>query len=135
MGRSSLTPVKDNKEKQIEIRLLTNIKAFFQYKEIDVSDVIDAMKASKRKDDPKAYWQMYYLIFTAFFIDHGQNELLTNYFTNNLPQNILNFKHALDIVQSILQKSVITMEEVEVVQEDIVEDSYNPFDHETEEVA
>ena len=102
MGRSSLTPVKDNKEKQIEIRLLTNIKAFFQSKEIDVSDVIDAMKASKRKEDPKAYWQLYYLIFTAFFLDHGQNELLTNYFTINLPQHILNFKHALDIVQSIL---------------------------------
>jgi hypothetical protein len=50
---------------------MSNIKAFFREKEIDVSDVIEAMKASKRRDDPKAYWQMYYLIFTAFFIDHG----------------------------------------------------------------
>ena len=71
MGRSSLTPSKDKKELQIEIRLLSNLKAFFRDKEIDVSDVIDAMKASKRKEDPKAYWQLYYLIFTAFFIDHG----------------------------------------------------------------
>ena len=98
MGRSSLTPVKDNKELQIELRLLSNIKSFFREKEIDVGDVIESIKSAKRKDDPKAYWQLYYLVFSAFFIDHSQNELLINYFTITLPQNMLNFKHALDIV-------------------------------------
>jgi len=71
MGRLSLTPTKEKKDLQIEIRLFSDIKAFYRDKEIDVSDVIDAIKASKRKEDPKAYWQLYYLIFTAFFIDHG----------------------------------------------------------------
>lgn len=110
-GRKSMTPVKENKEHQIELKLLSNIKAFFREKEVDVGDVIEAIKASKRNDDPKAYWQIYYLVFLAFFIDHSQNEFMQQYFTFTLPKNILNFKHALDIVQSILQKSVITMEE------------------------
>ncbi len=71
-----MTPVKENKEHQLELKLLSNIKAFFKEKEVDVGDVIEAIKASKRNDDPKAYWQIYYLVFLAFFIDHSQNEFM-----------------------------------------------------------
>lgn len=80
-GRSSLTPAKDNKELQVELKLLTNIKHFFKEKEVDVADVIEMIRVSKRNDDPKAYWQLYYLVFLAFFLDHSQNDYLREYFT------------------------------------------------------
>ena len=49
----------------------SDLKSFFRDKEIDVSEVIEAIKVSKRKDDPKAYWQLYYLVFSAFYIEHS----------------------------------------------------------------
>lgn len=59
----------------------------------------------------KAYWQLYQVVFAGFFLEHSQNEFLTNYFTLELQMNIVHFKCALDIVQSILAKSTITKEE------------------------
>ena len=50
-------------------------------------------------------------MFSAFYIDHSQNEFLQHYFVNELPSCIKDLKHALDIVQHLLSKSDITEQE------------------------
>jgi hypothetical protein len=55
-GRSSLTPNKDGKDLHLELRIFSNLKAFYRDKDIDIQDVMDLVKSAKRNDDPKAYW-------------------------------------------------------------------------------
>jgi len=50
---------------------MSDLKAFFSEKEINITNIVDCIKQAKRNDDPKAYWQLYYLVFLAFFIDHS----------------------------------------------------------------
>lgn len=71
--------------KHSELQLFSNLKAYFREKDIDISDVMDVIRASKRNEDPVAYWQLYFLVFSAFFIDHSQNDFLNNYFIVDLP--------------------------------------------------
>ena len=78
--------------------------------------MIETIKAEKRmsgrsnRSNEKSvgsYWELIKLIFTAFYLDHSQNTFLTNFFTSTLRQNISNFKVALDIIQTILNKCEI----------------------------
>lgn len=86
---------------------------------------MDHAKQCKRNDDPKAYWQLYFVIFTAFFVDHSQNEFLQQYFNFELKAHISNLKHALDIVQSLLQKSQITEQVFEIAHDDVQHLEFN----------
>ena len=53
----------------------------------------------------KAYWQLATLIFTAFYLDHTQNDYMSNYFSQRLQQNINKLMLSLEIVQSVFSKS------------------------------
>ncbi len=75
-GRNSMTPTKDSRDRLIELQIFSNIKAFYSEKEINIQEVMDLLRQSKRNDDPKAYWQLFSLIFAAFFLDHTQNDFL-----------------------------------------------------------
>ena len=62
----------------------------------------------------KAYWQLTSLIFTAFYLDHSQNQYLSDYFAQRLQTNVIKLKQCLQIVQGLLAKSeVIATEEEE----------------------
>ena len=72
--------------------MLSNLKAYFKDHKIDVTDIISTIKQEKRmasnmdKDEndakhlSKVYWQLATLIFTAFYLDHSQNDYLSDYF-------------------------------------------------------
>ena len=51
VGRKSLTPSKHQ-----ELQLFSNLKAYFKEKDVDVTEVLDVIKAAKRNEDPIAYW-------------------------------------------------------------------------------
>ena len=96
--------------------MLTNLKSFFKERDIDISDLIETIKEEKRisgrrtamtENSENAYWQLAKLIFTAFYLDHTQNEYLMTYFDKSLPSQIQNFKIALDIIQVQLDKADI----------------------------
>ena len=53
----------------------------------------------------QAHWQLAILIFTAFYLDHSQNEYLGTYFSMRLQQSVYKLKMCLDIVQGLLTKS------------------------------
>ena len=106
----SATPSKEQQDLHLELRLFSDLKQFFADREIDCSEVLANVKMQKSGGDSKGYYQLLYLIFTAFYIDHSQNRWLGTYFGQELQTNILSVKHALDIVQSLLSKSEITME-------------------------
>jgi len=73
--------------------MYSNLKAYFKEHQIDVTDIISLIKQEKRianqfennrRDDKhlsKAYWQTATLIFTAFYLDHSQNDYLSLYFS------------------------------------------------------
>ena len=61
----------------------------------------------------KAYWQLATLIFTAFYLDHSQNEWLGSYFGGRLQQNVMKLKTCLEIVQGLLTKSDLIATEEE----------------------
>ena len=56
---------------------------------------------------------MLFLIFTAFFMDHLQNEYLGTYFSDKVNKDIFKLKHSLEIVQSFLSVCEITSTEPE----------------------
>jgi hypothetical protein len=51
-----LTPAKDGIDRTLELRIFSELKAFFRDKEIDTTEVMDHAKQCKRNDDTKAYW-------------------------------------------------------------------------------
>ena len=60
--------------------MLSNLKAFFKERNIDISDTISMIKQTKKMADSqnkmdkqiqKEYWQIVTLIFTAFYLDHS----------------------------------------------------------------
>jgi hypothetical protein len=60
--------------------MLSNIKAFYKERNIDISDTISMMKQTKKnasgngildKQIAKVYWQLAMLIFSAFYLDHS----------------------------------------------------------------
>lgn len=57
-----------------------------------------------------AYWQLVYLIFSAFYLDHKQNDYLNDFFTSKVTQDVCKLKYTLEIVQSLLSRSEITKE-------------------------
>ena len=61
----------------------------------------------------KAYWQIATFIFTAFYLDHSQNEYLSTYFAQRLQTNVKSLKLCLEIVQGLLTKSEIIANEDE----------------------
>ena len=72
--------------------MYSNLKVYFKEKSIDISDTISEIKHAKRVanqmgdsgDDKhlvKASWQLATLIFTAFYLDHSQNDYLSLYFS------------------------------------------------------
>ena len=78
----------------MELQMLTNLKSFFKERDIDISDLIETIKEEKRisgcrtamtENSENAYWQLAKLIFTAFYLDHTQNEYLMTYFDKSLP--------------------------------------------------
>ena len=97
----------------LELRLFSNLKSFFSEREIDCSDVLQSIKYQKMDENPKAYWKILFTIFAAFYLDHNQNDILNQFFTYELPQNVMNLKHALDIMHSFLSQSQITLVEEE----------------------
>ena len=91
--------------------MFSHLKSFFTERQIDVGDILSTIKQAKRavgRDQgtdnagSKAYWELASLIFTAFYLDHSQNDYLAQFFASRLQQNILKFKIALDVVQSVL---------------------------------
>lgn len=46
----------------------------------------------------KAYWQLATIIFTAFYLDHSQNEFLGTYFSQKLQTSVNKLKMCLEIV-------------------------------------
>ena len=98
--------------------MLSNLKAYYKEHQIDVTDLTSMIKQEKRiansmdmdgddKHLSKAYWQLATLIFTAFYLDHSQNDYLSDYFAQRLQQNVTRLKLCLDIVQGLLTKSEI----------------------------
>ena len=59
----------------------------------------------------KAYWSLATIIFTAFYLDHSQNEYLGTYFSQKLQQNVTKLKMCLEIVQGLLAQSELEEEE------------------------
>ena len=113
-----------NQEQQealhLELSMQSNLKSFFKERQIDISDImaeIKETKAAKRsaraganstdKHQLKAYWQLATLIFTAFYLDHSQNEYLSKFFAQKLQTNISKLKMCLDIVQHLLSETEI----------------------------
>ena len=85
-------------------------------RQIDIGDIVSTIKQAKRVADrdqladnasSRAYWELASLIFTAFYLDHSQNDYLAHFFASRLQQNILKFKIALDVVQSLLSRAEI----------------------------
>ena len=81
----------------LELQMLTNLKSFFNEREIDITDLIETIKEEKRtsgrrtgitENSEYAYWHLAKLIFTAFYLDHTQNEYLMTYFDKTLPSQI-----------------------------------------------
>lgn len=117
-GRTSnLTPRPEQQGLHLELQMFSNLKSFFMERQIDISDILSTIKQEKRVADrdsatdnasSKAYWELAFLIFTAFYLDHSQNDYLAHFFASRLQQNILKFKIALDVVQSLLSKAEIT---------------------------
>ena len=79
--------------------MLSNIKAYYKERQIDVTDIISQIKQEKRiassmetegddKVKNKIYWQLATLIFTAFYLDHSQNEFLSDYFAQRLQNSV-----------------------------------------------
>lgn len=104
----------------LELSMQSNLKSFFKERQIDISDLmaeIKETKAAKRsargvaattdKHQLKAYWQLATLIFTAFYLDHSQNEYLGKFFAHKLQTNISKLKMCLDIVQQLLSETEI----------------------------
>jgi hypothetical protein len=60
-----------------------------------------------------AYWQLTFLIFSAFFLDHTQNEYLAFYFSNKINKDVISLKYTLEIVQQLLDNSQITKQETD----------------------
>ena len=96
--------------------MFSGLKSFYQDRQIDITDVLSTIKQEKRVADregtidnasSKAYWELAFLIFTAFYLDHSQNDYLAVFFASKLQQNILKFKIALDVVQSLLSRAEI----------------------------
>ena len=96
--------------------MFSNLKSFFNERQIDISDVLSTIKQGKRaalndqqdNSSSRAYWELVSIIFTAFYLDHSQNSYLGNFFASRLQTNILKFKIALDLVQQTLSKAEIT---------------------------
>ena len=61
----------------------------------------------------KIYWQLATLIFTAFYLDHSQNDYLSNYFSQRLQTSVQRLKMSLEIVQGLLARSEIMANEEE----------------------
>ena len=106
----------------LELQMMTNLKSFFRDRQIDVTDIIETVKAEKRmsgrgdrsnENTVGAYWELVQLIFTAFHLDQSQNTFCASYFTTNQQSNILNYKVALDIVQVVLNKCEIASGKLE----------------------
>ena len=74
--------------------MLSNLKSFYNERQIDVTTIIDTIKQEKRMSgcgagssnerSAGAYWELVKLIFTAFYLDHTQNAFLTGFFTTGL---------------------------------------------------
>ena len=97
--------------------MFSHLKGFFTERQIDVGDILSTIKQAKRaagrdqgtdNASSRAYWELASLIFTAFYLDHSQNDYLAHFFASRLQQNILKFKIALDVVQSLLSRAEIT---------------------------
>ena len=102
--------------------MFTNLKMYFKEKNIDISDTMSEIKHAKKvasqmgdnADDKhivKASWQLATLIFTAFYLDHSQNDYLSLYFSQKLQTNINKLMLSLEIVQSVLSKSELLANE------------------------
>ena len=59
--------------------MLTNLKSFFNERDIDISDLVETIKEEKRnsgrrtamtENSENAYWHLAKLIFVAFYLDH-----------------------------------------------------------------
>ena len=46
---------------------------------------ISGRRTAMTENSENAYWQLAKLIFTAFYLDHTQNEYLMTYFDKSLP--------------------------------------------------
>jgi hypothetical protein len=40
-------------------------------KEVDIGEPMSQIRMAKNNDSEKAYWQLYFLVFAAFFLDHS----------------------------------------------------------------
>ena len=70
-GRKSLSPF-DNPDQHLELKLVTDLKHFFMDKEVDIGEPLSQIRQTKGgKDAEKAYWQLFFLVFAAFFLDHS----------------------------------------------------------------
>ena len=117
-GRSSnATPTIEQQGLHLELQTFSNLKSFFAERQIDISDILSTVKQEKRVADrdptadhaaSKAYWELAFLIFTAFYLDHSQNDYLAHFFASRLQQNVAKFKIALDVVQGLLSRAEIT---------------------------
>jgi hypothetical protein len=84
--------------------MLSNIKMFYASRDIDLQNILQSLKSTKRasmfasEHQEQAGWQLVFVIFAAFFIDHSQNEFLRTYFTNQVTKDVIKLKYTLEIV-------------------------------------
>ncbi|CDW81842.1 UNKNOWN [Stylonychia lemnae] len=99
-------------ETAIEMKLFTALKVFFKTRELDLTEVLKQIRIKKQANKAydyqsweKAYWQLAYIVFTAFYIENVQNEYLENYFQLQLRQDLQQMKLVLDIISSVLRRT------------------------------
>jgi len=96
-GRSSnATITLTQQNTHLELAMYSNLKLYFKEHQIDISDTLHEIKQAKRianqldndalddKNLRKTYWQLVTLIFTAFYLDHSQNDYLSQYFSQKV---------------------------------------------------
>ena len=75
---SNLNQIKARKNDSInELKLFSSLKEFYKERNLNITDVLKSIRvkkqASKRLDFTsweKAYWQILYIVFTAFYIEN-----------------------------------------------------------------
>ena len=77
----------------LELQMMSSLKSYFKERNIDISDTISRIKETKRNTDSNnivdkqvqnMYWQLTTLVFTAFYLDHSQNDYLGIFFAQKL---------------------------------------------------
>jgi len=72
-------------DRHLEMRLVTDLNSFFREREIELDEMCSSIRQAIRcNQKTEAFQQFQCIAFTAFYLDHSQNEFLHTYFTKKI---------------------------------------------------